>query len=380
MTRFPVFLPAGRKLDTSSPFDMADAVIERYVLDDIHNGLVSLDGGNVVLDFVDLDGSGQQPMAMSRRYLHGEAVDQLFAQEDLSQTLGDAARNLWPLVDHLGTVRDLAKQDGTIAVHYQYDSFGNVTSGDTSQTRYLFTSREFDAATDLQYNRARWYDAGVGRWISEDPIGFVAGDANVARYVGNGVTGAVDPSGLQKPDEPTVPSKKTVAGVRVFTEGPSAGTPVRPIGDGKHIAIWGERENEAFVDYQIFPGSPAWYYPGWKRPYTRDLPDRSVSDIVIRNAPVDEREWKEIIRLIKPPFARVTISGPRKTVLTIYRGVRSQTAIDGWKTVSAIVPVNIPFREYGTGRLIPYSDKLDPSERESVAFTVVLTPDSNIPK
>ena len=118
----------GRKLDTSSPFDMADAVIERYVLDDIHNGLVSLDGGNVVLDFVDPDGSGAQPMAMSRRYLHGEAVDQLFAQEDLSKTLGDAARNLWPLVDHLGTVRDLAKQDGTIAVHYQYDSFGNVTS------------------------------------------------------------------------------------------------------------------------------------------------------------------------------------------------------------------------------------------------------------
>ena len=190
----------GRKLDTSSPFDMADAVIERYVLDDIHNGLVSLDGGNVVLDFVDPDGSGGQPMAMSKRYLYGEAVDQLFAQEDLSKTLGDTSSQPVAIGRHLGTVRDLAKQDGTIAVHYQYDSFGNVTSGDTSKTRYLFTSREFDTATDLQYNRARWYDAGVGRWISEDPIGFVAGDANVARYVGNGVTGAADPSGQQPPD------------------------------------------------------------------------------------------------------------------------------------------------------------------------------------
>ena len=168
----------GRKIDTSAPFDMANAVIERYVLDDIHNGLASADGGNVVLDFVDPDGSGAQAIAMSKRYLYGEAVDQLFAQEDLSKTLGDAARNLWPLVDHLGTVRDLAKQDGTIAAHYKYDSFGNVTSGDTSKTRYLFTSREFDTATKLQYNRARYYDAAVGRWISEDPLGFGAGDAN----------------------------------------------------------------------------------------------------------------------------------------------------------------------------------------------------------
>ena len=186
----------GRKIDTSAPFDMANAVIERYVLDDIHNGVASADGGNVVLDFVDTDGSGAQAIAMSKRYLYGEAVDQLFAQEDLSKTLGDTSRNLWPLVDHLGTVRDLAKQDGTIATHFKYDSFGNVISGDTSKTRYLFTSRELDTATKLQYNRARYYDAAVGRWISEDPLGFAAGDANVGRYVGNRSTSVLDPSGF----------------------------------------------------------------------------------------------------------------------------------------------------------------------------------------
>jgi len=186
----------GRKLDTSAPFDMANAVIERYVLDDIHNGLASADGGNVVLDFVDPDGSGAQAITLSKRYLYGEAVDQLFAQEDLSKTLGDTSRNLWPLVDHLGTVRDLAKQDGTIAAHYKYDSFGNVTSGDISKTRYLFTSREFDSATKLQYNRARYYDAAVGRWISEDPKEYAAGDSNLYRYCGNGPVNQTDPSGL----------------------------------------------------------------------------------------------------------------------------------------------------------------------------------------
>ncbi len=190
----------AKKVDTASPFDMTDAALERYVYDDIQNGLVSTDGGNVVFDFVDPDGSGAQSIALSKRYLYGEVVDQILAQEDLSKTLGDANRTLWPLVDNLGTVRDLAKQDGTIAAHYKYDSYGNVTSGDTSQTRYLFTGREFDTATDLQYNRARWYDAGVGRWLSEDPLGFAAGDANIHRVVSNRVTVNIDPSGLVQDD------------------------------------------------------------------------------------------------------------------------------------------------------------------------------------
>ena len=178
---------------------MQDAAIERYVLDDINNGAASLDGGNVVLDFVDSDGpGGSGAMALSKRYLWGERVDELLAQEDVTKNLTATDRVLWPVVDQLGTVRDLVKQDGTVATHFVYTSFGEVESGDTSLTRYLFTSREFDVDTGLQYNRARWYDAATGRWMSEDPIGLLAGDPNVNRYVGNDPVGKVDPSGLDK--------------------------------------------------------------------------------------------------------------------------------------------------------------------------------------
>ena len=59
-----------------------------------------------------------------------------------------------------------------------------------------FTGRMYDDETGLQNNLNRWYDAKVGRWISEDPIGFEAGDANIYRYVGNGPTNATDPTGL----------------------------------------------------------------------------------------------------------------------------------------------------------------------------------------
>ncbi|WP_425216263.1 RHS repeat-associated core domain-containing protein [Tumidithrix helvetica] len=54
----------------------------------------------------------------------------------------------------------------------------------------------FDSETGLYYYRSRYYDSVVGRFISEDPIGFAGGDANLYRYVGNSATNAIDPYGL----------------------------------------------------------------------------------------------------------------------------------------------------------------------------------------
>ena len=59
-----------------------------------------------------------------------------------------------------------------------------------------YTGKMFDDTIDLQWNVNRWYDANVGRWINEDPIGFQTGDANLYRYVGNAVPVSTDPSGL----------------------------------------------------------------------------------------------------------------------------------------------------------------------------------------
>jgi uncharacterized protein RhaS with RHS repeats len=39
------------------------------------------------------------------------------------------------------------------------------------------------------------YDPTIGRWTSEDPIGFKAGDTNLYRYVGNCPTNVTDSSG-----------------------------------------------------------------------------------------------------------------------------------------------------------------------------------------
>ena len=53
--------------------------------------------------------------------------------------------------------------------------------------------------TGLQYNRARWYDGQVGRFVSEDPIGLVGG-VNQFAYVGDNPQNGVDPSGLYEID------------------------------------------------------------------------------------------------------------------------------------------------------------------------------------
>jgi RHS repeat-associated protein len=59
-----------------------------------------------------------------------------------------------------------------------------------------FQSAEFDVETGLYYRRARYYDPGPGRFISEDPIG-LAGGINAYVYANNNPVNATDPYGLQ---------------------------------------------------------------------------------------------------------------------------------------------------------------------------------------
>ena len=48
----------------------------------------------------------------------------------------------------------------------------------------------------LYYMRARYYDPTVGRFISEDPLGFGGGDVNLFSYVHNNPVNRIDPFGL----------------------------------------------------------------------------------------------------------------------------------------------------------------------------------------
>jgi len=58
-----------------------------------------------------------------------------------------------------------------------------------------YTGRETDG-TGLHYYRARYYHTDLQRFISEDPIGFDGGAANLYAYVFNSPMAFVDPLGL----------------------------------------------------------------------------------------------------------------------------------------------------------------------------------------
>ena len=174
-----------------------------FVYDDLSTPLVPAGAGSglkVGQIILQLDDSGR----VTNRYLWGPAVDQILADEQLEPDGGTTV--LWTLTDHLNTVRDLAVHDPatgatTIVNHLVYDAFGQIThqTDPTLAPLFTFTARPLDPATGLQNNLNRWYDAQVGRWVSEDPIGFAARDANVYRYCENTPTTVVDPTGLKNP-------------------------------------------------------------------------------------------------------------------------------------------------------------------------------------
>jgi len=99
------------------------------------------------------------------------------------------------LTDALDSTAALSDPTGAIQTQYTFDPFGNTAQSGTSTTNsFAYTGRESDG-TGLYFYRARYYSPQLGRFISEDPVGF-GGGINVYGYVGDSPTNAIDPTGL----------------------------------------------------------------------------------------------------------------------------------------------------------------------------------------
>ena len=97
--------------------------------------------------------------------------------------------------DGLGSITSLTGGSGQLANSYVYDSFGNLTASTGTVTNpFQYTGREFDPESGLYYYRARYYDQSLGRFFSEDPIGY-RGKDNRYVYVLNRPVNAKDPTG-----------------------------------------------------------------------------------------------------------------------------------------------------------------------------------------
>jgi RHS repeat-associated protein len=98
--------------------------------------------------------------------------------------------------DHLGSVREVTDTAGMLLARYAFDPWGRrtVTAG-SDVTTVGFTGHRTHTGAGLALALYRGYDAGVGRWVSEDPIG-VSDGPNVYSYVGNSPTLSTDALGL----------------------------------------------------------------------------------------------------------------------------------------------------------------------------------------
>jgi RHS repeat-associated protein len=147
--------------------------------------------------YADFTSSGTLKM----RYLDGLAVDELLPRTDSS------GNTSWYFTDQVGSVIAIASTTAGVQDEITYDPFGNiVTQTDSAEAdRFMFAGMEFDSNTGLYYDHARYYDAAIGRFVSQDPKGFAAGDTNLYRYVGNAPTDQTDTSGLEDPNAPQPP-------------------------------------------------------------------------------------------------------------------------------------------------------------------------------
>ena len=94
-----------------------------------------------------------------------------------------------------GSVWGLHDSTGAVKNHYRYAPFGLLEdSSEIVKNSVRFASREYDPETRLYFNRARYFDPELARFIPEDPIG-QNGGANQYAYVGNDPINVTDPSG-----------------------------------------------------------------------------------------------------------------------------------------------------------------------------------------
>jgi len=71
--------------------------------------------------------------------------------------------------DGLGSTRTLTDSAGNVTDTYTYEAFGDLLhrTGNT-ENNYLFTGEQYDPNAGFYYLRARYYDAGNGRFTNAD--------------------------------------------------------------------------------------------------------------------------------------------------------------------------------------------------------------------
>ncbi len=169
-------------------WDGTTTTTERYGLDGWDTAKPSPVGNENFDAWVEMDGGN----TLTLRRISGVGFDENVARQTAGGTVN------WYLNDHQRSVRAVIDNSGSIVNMTTFSSTGVIVAG-TLFDRMGYTGQSHDSITGFvsMGEGTREYDAATSRFLSEDPKGFAAGDANLYRYVGNSPTNATDPSGRE---------------------------------------------------------------------------------------------------------------------------------------------------------------------------------------
>jgi RHS repeat-associated protein len=166
-----------------------------YVYDALGNRIAVAHGGTATwylhdpIGLVDVAAEYDDAGALVARYAHGLG---LIARTDAAGSLA------YYSFDAIGHTRQLTDPSGAVINSYDYDPFGiPLQASETVPNPFQYVGRfgVMEEGNGLTFMRARYYEAGVGRFISEDPLGTLGG-VNLSAYAQNSPVGYVDPLGL----------------------------------------------------------------------------------------------------------------------------------------------------------------------------------------
>jgi RHS repeat-associated protein len=151
-----------------------NGVETRYIYDANGNLLAEADANNVI----------------TRYYVHGAG---------LLAAITPAGDLYCYHYDGVGNTVAITDASETVVNSYDYSPFGMILAeNETFPQPFKFVGKlgVMAESNGFYYMRARYYDPVVGRFISEDPLGFDGGDVNLYVYAGLNPLLLVDPFGL----------------------------------------------------------------------------------------------------------------------------------------------------------------------------------------
>jgi type VI secretion system secreted protein VgrG len=156
-------------------------------------------GGEVLTTLFMWDGDWMTQEVRTGRTAHEDSAVTYVRHPDHEGPLTRLANGqVWHYVtDHLGTPQEMYDQDGEIVWAADFSAYG-LTARSLAQevdNPIRFPGQYHDQESGLHYNRFRYYDPQVGRYINQDPIG-LAGGMNSYAYVDGNPGGMLDSTGL----------------------------------------------------------------------------------------------------------------------------------------------------------------------------------------